>query len=194
MRYRISPISYGVIIAAVVLHLIAACTPTNNGTPSSLAKNDPAVNTYLELSKGYLARNNIKSAFENAQKAVTVGPDNAEAHTLMGLILQRSGDSNNAAKHYVKAKKLSPYDPFVTNAYGTYLCNNGLYGEADREFMTAARSPLNNSPWVAYTNAGLCYERNGQYSLARQRIQSALATNSKFPQALSAMKRLRGRG
>jgi len=159
-----------------------------------LVKKDSAASTYLQLSKGYLERNNMPAAFENAQKAVAVDPKSAEAHTLMGLILQRSGDGNNAAKHYIKAKKLAPYDPFVTNAYGTYLCNNGLYGEADREFLTAAKSPLNRSPWVAYTNAGLCYERNGQYSLARQRIQSALATNSKFPQALSAMKRLRGRG
>jgi type IV pilus assembly protein PilF len=194
MRYRFSPASRLALVVAIVAHLIAACTPANNSDSPGLVKTDPAADTYVQLARTYLSRGNTMVAFENAQKAVATDPKSVEGHTIMGLILQSRGDSNNAAKHYVKAKKLAPYDPFVSNAYGTYLCSNGLYGEADREFLTASKSPLNQAPWVALTNAGLCYERNGQYAMARQRLQSALALNSKFSQASEALKRLHGRG
>lgn len=192
MRKKPGSLSRGVIAIILSAHLVAACTSTENRT--GLEKPEGATATYTELAKGYLARGNRSAAFENAEKAVKADDNNAEAHTIMGLLLQQAGDNKNAAKHYVRAKKLSPYDPYISNAYGAYLCNNGLYGEADKEFLAAASSPLNTSPWVALTNAGLCFERTGQYALARQRLQSALNLKSDFPQARTAMKRLKGRG
>jgi type IV pilus assembly protein PilF len=188
------PLSRGVFAIILSAYLVAACTSTQNRDTAGLEKPEGATATYTELAKGYLARGNTSAAFENAEKAVKADDSNAEAHTIMGLLLQQAGDNKNAAKHYVRAKKLSPYDPYISNAYGAYLCNNGLYGEADKEFLAAASSPLNPSPWVALTNAGLCFERAGQYALASQRLQSALNLKSDFPQARSAMKRIKGRG
>ena len=194
MKMKLAPSSYLVVAVIVSAALLAGCTTSESRDKNSLVKPEGATGTYTELAKGYLARGNTSAAFENAEKAVKADDSNAEAHTIMGLLLQQAGDNKNAAKHYVRAKKLAPYDPYVSNAYGTYLCNNGLYGEADKEFLAAASSPLNTSPWVALTNAGLCYERTGQYALARQRLQSALNLKSDFPQARNAMKRLKGRG
>ena len=194
MKMKLAPSSYLVVAVIVSAALLAGCTTSGSRDNNSLVKPEGATGTYTELAKGYLARGNTSAAFENAEKAVKADDSNAEAHTIMGLLLQQAGDNKNAAKHYVRAKKLAPYDPYVSNAYGTYLCNNGLYGEADKEFLAAASSPLNTSPWVALTNAGLCYERTGQYALARQRLQSALNLKSDFPQARNAMKRLKGRG
>ncbi len=194
MKMKLAPSSYLVVAVIVSAALLAGCTTSGSRDKNSLVKPEGATGTYTELAKGYLARGNTSAAFENAEKAVKADDSNAEAHTIMGLLLQQAGDNKNAAKHYVRAKKLAPYDPYVSNAYGTYLCNNGLYGEADKEFLAAASSPLNTSPWVALTNAGLCYERTGQYALARQRLQSALNLKSDFPQARNAMKRLKGRG
>lgn len=194
MKYRFSTVSQVALLVAVVLHLLAACTPTDNSSSPGLLKSNSVASTYVELSRRYLERGNTAAAFENAQKAIAADPQSVEGHTLMGLILQSRGDSDNAARHYLKAKELAPYDPFVSNAYGTYLCSNGLYGEADSEFLAASKSPLNQYPWVALTNAGLCYERYGRYGLARTRLQSALALNSDFSQASQAMKRLQGRG
>ncbi len=194
MNKKLASFHYGVVAVIVFAALLAGCTSSESRDRNSLVKPEGATGTYTELAKGYLARGNTSAAFENAEKAVKADDSNAEAHTIMGLLLQQAGDSKNAAKHYVRAKKLAPYDPYVSNAYGAYLCSNGLYGEADKEFLAAASSPLNTSPWVALTNAGLCFERSGQYSLARQRIQSALNLKSDFPQARSALKRLKGRG
>jgi type IV pilus assembly protein PilF len=194
MKNKPGSFSRGAIALIVSACLVTACTSTENRDSSGLTQPDGPTSTYTELAKGYLSVGNTSAAFENAEKAVKADNSNAEAHTIMGLLLQQTGDEKNAAKHYTRAKKLSPYDPFIANAYGTYLCSNGLYGEADKEFLAAATSPLNTSPWVALTNAGLCYERNGQYAIARQRVQSALNLRSDFPQARSAMKRLRGKG
>ena len=194
MNKKPVPLSRGVIAIILSAYLLAGCTSTGSRDSASGAKTEEAGETFTELAKGYLAVGNISAAFEYAQKGVEVDNGNAEAHLIMARLLEQSGDTKNAAKHYVRAKKLSPYDPFILNGYGAYLCGNGLYGEADKEFLASASSPLNPVPWVALTNAGLCYERNGQYALARQRVQSALNLKSDFPQARNAMKRLKGRG
>jgi type IV pilus assembly protein PilF len=193
MNKKSLSLSRGVIAVIVSMHLTACSTTANRdsvGSENYQGRNDP----FTRLAQNYYAMGNIPAAFENAKKAVEMDNNNAEAHAVMGLLLMETSDNKNAGKHFVRAKKLAPRDPFVLTSYGTYLCGNSLYGEADKEFLAAASSPLNSQPWIALTNAGLCYERYGKYASARERMQGALNLKADFSPARTAMKRLRGKG
>jgi type IV pilus biogenesis/stability protein PilW len=193
MNKKLVPLSRGVMAVIVSAHL-AACSTTANRNSADSDSYQGTKDPFTLLAQNYYAIGNIPAAFENARKAVENDDNNAEAHATMGLLLMETSDNDNAAKHFARAKKLAPRDPFVLTSYGTYLCGNSLYGEADKEFLAAASSPLNRQPWVALTNAGICYERYGKYAAARERMQGALNLKADFPPARAAMKRLRAKG
>ncbi|HBH36594.1 MAG TPA: type IV pilus biogenesis/stability protein PilW, partial [Gammaproteobacteria bacterium] len=128
-----------------------------------------------------------------ATQAVRLDRNHAEAQLVLALIYQNMNNFNMAAKHYSRVKKLAPNDPLVANAYGTFLCAEKRYAEADSEFKVAASSIMNPSPWVASTNAGLCLESSGQFALAKASMRQALQQNPDYMPAKKGLERLRKR-
>lgn len=181
-------------LASLLLLFVAACGTTGGRDPQSTmiryGSNSPAEN-HVRIAKGYLEQGQMVFALEKAQEAVKIDRHHVEAQVVLALIYQRMGDSRQAAKHYSRAKKLAPNDPLVANAYGTFLCTERRYPEADAEFTMAAASAMNSSPWVASTNAGLCLESSGQYTLAATRMRQALQQNPGYLPAKKGMARLK---
>ncbi len=181
-------------LALLLLLFLAACGTTGGRDPQSTmiryGSNSPAEN-HVRIAKGYLEQGQMVFALEKAQEAVKIDRHHVEAQVVLALIYQRMGDSRQAAKHYSRAKKLAPNDPLVANAYGTFLCTERRYPEADAEFTMAAASTMNLSPWVASTNAGLCLESSGQYTLAATRMRQALQQNPGYLPAKKGMARLK---
>lgn len=181
-------------LASLLLLFVAACGTTGGRDPQSTmiryGSNSPAEN-HVRIAKGYLEQGQMVFALEKAQEAVKIDRHHVEAQVVLALIYQRMGDSRQAAKHYSRAKKLAPNDPLVANAYGTFLCTERRYPEADAEFTMAAASAMNFSPWVASTNAGLCLESSGQYTLAATRMRQALQQNPGYLPAKKGMARLK---
>lgn len=181
-------------LALLLLLFVAACGTTGGRDPQSTmiryGSNSPAEN-HVRIAKGYLEQGQMVFALEKAQEAVKIDRHHVEAQVVLALIYQRMGDSRQAAKHYSRAKKLAPNDPLVANAYGTFLCTERRYPEADAEFTMAAASAMNPSPWVASTNAGLCLESSGQYTLAATRMRQALQQNPGYLPAKKGMARLK---
>jgi type IV pilus assembly protein PilF len=178
----------------LLLFLLAACETTGGRDPATnmihYSSDSPAA-TYVSLAKAYMEQGNMVSALENATEAVRVDRHHIEAQVVLALIYQRMNDSRMAGKHYSIAKKLAPNDPLVANAYGTFLCTQRRYAEADAEFNLAAASIMNPSPWVASTNAGLCQESNGQYALAKSSMRQALQQNPDYKPAKKGLARLK---
>lgn len=178
----------------VLLLVVTACATTGGSDPESnmirYGSDSPAEN-HVRISKGYLEQGQMVYALEKAQQAVRIDRNHVEAQVVVALIYQRMGDSSQAAKHYSRAKKLAPNDPLVANAYGTFLCTQRRYTEADSEFMMAASSVMNSSPWVASTNAGLCLESSGQYALAATRMRQAQQQNPQYVPAKKGLDRLK---
>ncbi len=176
-----------------ILLLLAACETTGGRDPATnmirYGSDSPAEN-HVRIAKGYLEQGQMVFALEKAQEAVRIDRNHVEAQVVLALIYQRMGDSSMAAKHYSRAKKLAPNDPLVANAYGTFLCTERRYAEADSEFNMAAASVMNPSPWVASTNAGLCLESSGKFALAATRMRQALQQNPDYMPAKKGLARL----
>ena len=177
-----------------LLLMLAACQSTGGRDPAtnmiSYSSDSPAT-TYVSLAKAYLEQGQMVFALEKATEAVRVDRHHVEAQVVLALIYQRMNNTQLAEKHYSRAKKLAPNDPLVANAYGTFLCTERRYTEADSEFKLAASSIMNPSPWVASTNAGLCQESSGQYALAKASMRQALQQNPDYRPAKKGMLRLK---
>jgi len=108
----------------------------------------------------------------------------------MAIIYSRLGETGLADKHFKQSKKLQPRHQYTLNAYGSFLCGQKKYKEAEEQFKSALKNPLYKTPEVALTNAGVCARRAKDPDLAEAYLRRALQHNKKFSVALFNMARI----
>jgi type IV pilus assembly protein PilF len=153
---------------------------------SPLSQSSPA-DVYVELSGAYLREGQFNEALRNARKAVLVDPRHSNAHYILALVQQSLGQLDLADEAYRKAISLDERNPDVLNAYGSFLCNQGKFEDADAYFRRALQNPLYNSPWLALHNAGWCRQKAGDAAAAETDFRAALRANPRFPPSLLSM-------
>jgi type IV pilus assembly protein PilF len=146
-----------------------------------------AAAVYIQLAAEYLRQGKLTSALQNARKAVLVAPKDADSHNMLALVLQKLGEAQQAETHFAEAVRLDPQDPYSNNAYGSFLCGQKRYAEAQKYFDAAVANPLNPEPAVPLSNAGICAYQNGKYDVAESYLRKALRTNPKLAPALLHM-------
>lgn len=176
-------------IAILLLALVVSGCATQAGTTASKAQGSPA-DIYIDLALAYVQTGQLGFALENAQKAVRADARSANAQATLAYVYFLLNETEQARQHFERARSLSANDPAVRNYYGLYLCSRGDVAGADAEFLAAGRHPDNNTPWIPYINAGLCYEQQGSLVVARERLETALRLNSNSTQAIAALARV----
>ena len=186
-----------VLLAALLVAVLAlgGCAGTggmraesgdDTGELGRVKPSDPA-DVYVQLAVEYLRSGNFAVALQNAKKAVMVSPRYATAHNVLALVYQRIGERDEAESHFRKAVDLDPKDPFALNAYGSFLCSDGRFEQADGMFQRALQNPLYETPWIAQTNAGVCARQAARIDEAESYLRRALQANPKFAPALLQM-------
>jgi type IV pilus assembly protein PilF len=94
-----------------------------------------------------------------------------------------------ALKYYERALKLDADDLGIQNNFGRFLCNEKQFEKGMKLLKQAATSPLNNRPWLALTNAGMCQISMGQQQKAEPYFQQALLANDSYAPALAEMQK-----
>lgn len=145
---------------------------------------------YVRLAVEYLRQGQMETALIKAKKGLEEDPGYGQAHNVIALIYQRLGQNRLAEQHFGKAVSLQPKDPYILNAYASFLCDQRKFAEADAQYKKALANPLYPTPWVAITNMGTCAKRSGNSSKAEIDYQSALSANPTFGPALAAMAEL----
>ncbi|KAF1722352.1 type IV pilus biogenesis/stability protein PilW [Pseudoxanthomonas wuyuanensis] len=127
-------------------------------------------------------------AAEREVKAILKSsPESADANTLMAVIEDRRGRSEQAGAYYRRAAELAPGNGGVQNNYGAWLCGNGFAAESLVWFDRALAAPDYATPASALANAGGCALKSGQYERAERDLRQALALEPGNPFALGAM-------
>ncbi len=145
---------------------------------------------YVRLAIIYMQKGQLGVALQNVKKAVAADPNNGEAHNVMAIIYNRLGENGLADKHFKRAKSLQPKNPYTLNAYGTFLCGQKKFKEADKQFKEALKNPLYKTPEVALANAGICARQTNDLDLAEAYLRRALQHNTKFSVALFQMSKI----
>lgn len=140
----------------------------------------------VQLGIGYYHRGNLETANEKLVKALTQDPDSSQAHHAYAVLQNRFLDKEKAELHFRKAIKLDSKNSEALNNFGTFLCRDGHYREAEKMFLQAVDNPLYKSPEVAYTSAAVCVLKEGddQQPKAKQYLKRALALGNNFRPAL----------
>ncbi len=145
---------------------------------------------YVKLAVAYMQRDQLGVALQNIKKAVSMDPNNGEAHNVMAIIYSRLGETALAEQHFKRSKQLQPKNPYILNAYGSFLCGQKRYKEADEQFNAALKNPLYTTPEVALTNAGICANMAKETDKAEAYLRRALQYNGRFSVALFQMAQL----
>jgi len=115
-----------------------------------------------KLAVEYLRQGQTETALRKAKQALVKDPDNPQAHNLMALIYQRSGRDRLAEQHFRKAIGLGPGDPYILNAYTSFLCDRRKFAQARSQYIyKVLANPRYATPWIAMTNLGICARHGG---------------------------------
>lgn len=170
-------------IACLVLSTFSACTvePTRQSledTPSQTAT------IYVRLGYAYIEKGKYEFAKRKLTKALVLAPKLPEVHDALGLLYASIDEIQLAEVHYKNAIRLGDKGARWQNNYGTFLCKQKRYAEADALFQIAISDPLYETPAQAYENAALCALESKQRNKAVAYFKKALYHSPERPESL----------
>lgn len=185
------------IVALGLCLLLIACVsqPTKSSTGEGIGKlsaqeNDSPADLYVALASEYYRIGQMDPALERVRRALKLDKNNARAHYIAALVLQRLGENALAEAYFERASALEPDSPDIHNAWGAFLCSQGRHEEADAQFADALANPLFTTPALALTNAGVCAISAGEKAKGEGYLREALTRAPRFAPALYQMARL----
>jgi type IV pilus assembly protein PilF len=175
-----------VLLAAGLLAL-AGCASTGTSDSlhtSSANKALEAAQIHTQLGEAYMQRGDLKGALAKLQLALKYDDSYVPAHTVLAVLYERIGEYGNAEHQYRRVLDLEPKSGSANNNLGAFLCRTGKVEESLQYFTRAAKDPFYQTPYAAYTNAGVCLIKIHKLAEAAQQFHDALSINPKFPEAL----------
>lgn len=165
---------------------LVACGPKQSMNPSKPKTNRYARASHInvQLGLGYLQKGQTARAKNKLLLALKQSPKSAEANDAMAYFLEATDEKKEADKYYRRAIKLSRGNGAPLNNYGTFLCRQGKYKQADHYFRLAIQDTDYVNLADAYENAGLCALQVPNYKLAERYFRKAVAKDPERPNSL----------
>jgi len=181
-------------VACIALSLVACETTTSLQTTKikSEANLSEAAEINVQLAVGYIGRKEYKIARDKLERAIEQNPDYLPAYKTLAYLYALLGLSEKAEEMYQEALDLKPEDPdlsnsYVSNSYGAFLCSLGKYDEAQKRLRVAYSDPFFESIYLAESNAGSCYIKQGEYKQAESLLRKSLRVEPNLPGSLISM-------
>jgi len=170
---------------SILLVLLTACTSsettstTKNATSGQKMALDPqgAAEIRVKLAILYIENKQMQQAKENLEKALAYQPEDANIYRVFAYYYQKVNENDKAEKLYKKSLSLDNKNSDTYNNYGTFLCKQKRYQEAENAFLTAIEQVSYTNVADTYENAGLCAEEISQLDKALFYYQYALSHN-----------------
>jgi len=178
-------------VAIFAAGLLAGCVSAD-GT-KALKREDPtaaAAKTNIQLGLAYLQQSNYPLAKEKLERSLKQNPKDADVHTGLGLLYDRTGEPKLADKHFREALRLAPDRPELSNNYAIYLCKNGRVDEGVERFSTVAANKYYRTPEVALSNAGVCLKDAKRLDEAQVKFSGAIKARPNYAEATVQLARL----
>jgi len=178
--------SSGIPLLLFISVYLAGCQTTGQQVDIPQRSNAVAEANY-NLGVAYLEQKEYESALKKLNKSLAADSNYAPTHNAMGLLHQQIGNMEKAEEYYKRAVSIAPNNGVILNTYGSFLCQQGRYEDAEVVFLQAATNGLYEEPEIAYTNAGTCALENDRTEIAETYFRNALEQNPKVPVALLQM-------
>ena len=168
-------------VAIVTAVTLAGCTTQKQKRAEKKKEDASTANTQLGIA--YLNQGDVPLAKQKLDRALKENPENPQVHSARAMLFDRMNLPAEADSEYQAALRLAPEDPDVSNNYAVYLCQIGRPDDGVRRFEAVARNALYRTPWVAYTNAGVCLRRAKRNADAATNFKQALQLRPNFSEA-----------
>lgn len=177
------------VVLVLACGLVSACASGSRRSSSEAASDRAASPAEIQVALGqaYLRQGMLDVAMEKLERALELDPRSANAHTVIAVLYQRIGDDERARDHYARAVALAPRSGDALNNYGTFLCGNREFAEAELLFDRALKDPFYRTPAVALANRGSCQVKAGQLDAADASLRRALEIDPRSAEALYSM-------
>ncbi len=139
------------------------------------------------LAMEYLKRDQLQVAQEKIEKALVQNPRDVNVQLAAGLVYERLRENRIAEKHFRQALKVAPESPEAQNALGAFFCRNKQHEKGEEMFVKAANNALYRTPFVAYTNAGVCARSAGNLEQAERFLRQALTSQVDYPETYAQL-------
>jgi len=175
MRQFIVLISFVLLLSACVATETTVTTKNTGAGNNMVFDPQGAADTRIKLALLYLQKNNMQQAKENLEKALEYQPDDADIYRVFAYYYQQVKEVDKAEALYKKSLSLDSQNPHTYNNYGTFLCKQGRYQDAENAFLTALKQTSYIEVANTYENAGTCSEKAGEIDKAIYYYQYALS-------------------
>ncbi|MDO8414982.1 MAG: type IV pilus biogenesis/stability protein PilW [Agitococcus sp.] len=147
-------------------------------------KADPAASARarVAIAAEYIQTNKPELALQSLERALELDPKSAEAHNVMGVLLEKDDDFVKAEQNYRKALSLKPEYPQARNNYGVLLYRLKRYKEAMEQFSIAAADLSYERRETALEYVGKIALMLGDKEKAKVTFERALKLNSRLPE------------
>lgn len=149
-----------------------------------------AANVYLQLGARYLSLNNLSLAKENLELALQSNSDSIPAHIAMAFLYEKLNKYDDARQQYERCLGLDPENLSLQNNYGRFLCDRRDFDKGMALLTQASSNMLNETPWMALTNAGRCQMAMGDKKKASTYFEKALQANPDYAPLLLEMQKM----
>ena len=174
----------GILIGSAAFLLTAGCMSSTTKTGHKFEVSDDAAEKYYELGARYYKNGSYELAKERLIIALDIDPKMGKAHTTLALTFEQLGNNRLALEHYSEAVRVTPKNTFALNAYAGYLCRQGRFNDAEKQFNRALKIPENDTRHVVMTNAGACMTQKPDYGRAEKYFRDALQERPTYGEAL----------
>jgi type IV pilus assembly protein PilF len=172
-----------VLVASLLLAGCVTTTTTTNAANPDADEGDAAELNY-QLGARYLRNGNYELARDRLLLSIELNPKNAVAHYTLALTYEQLENHRLATESYEDAIRIAPRNFNVQNAYAVFLCKNGEYDEARKQFDRAIKVPENDNREITMTNAGVCMMQKPDVELGEQYFRDALRYKPNYGEAL----------
>lgn len=170
---------------ALALALAAAQPSLAQSAPQDPILEAGKINARLAVE--YLRRDKLEVAQEKIEKALAQNPKDVNVQLSAGLVYERLHEMRKAEKHFRQALRQDKSSPDAQNALGAFLCRNDEESKGVEMFVAAANNPIYRTPYVAYTNAGVCARSAGNLEDAERYLRQALTYGVDYPETYAQL-------
>jgi type IV pilus assembly protein PilF len=170
----------------IVVLLLSACASMQEEENPRL-DNKIAAQANTQLGIMHMREGNYEVARLKFEKALELQPDRPDTHEAIAILFAQVGETGLAEKHYKQSLRLNPEYARGHNNYGQFLCAQGHYKKAEKQFMLSANNRFYDFPSLPLTNAGLCAKLVPDMVKAEEYFRLALNKDPAFAPALLQM-------
>lgn len=180
------------LVVTAIISILCGCVSSTTQTRSYDEESDAAEQNY-QLGAQYFRNGSYELARDRLERALEFDSKMARAHSMLALTYVQLDNTRLATEYFDRAVRYGPNDQDVRNTYAVFLCGQGDYDEAQRQFDRAINIRENDNPEIMMSNAGVCMAKKPDLELAEQYFRQAIARKPNYGEALIQLAALKHR-